>query len=287
MIFLLFFFTPFDGYCIVDVHSGEIKEVYNPQVVFGERFPVGSLFKVFLFLAFDYEERYFCKGEDTLEGKKYRCSVRDGHKEVSIEEAFVKSCNLFFLSKTKKEWLDSLKRFIKNLKITKKVGADIPGEKESYLNINKDNFYEVIMGQGKDVMFTPISILTLFSGIANDGTAIKPWRYKKSSSVIFEIPDKKRLQKLRHLLRLVTKQGTAKVLKDTDISGKTGTARWIKGWRTYGWFAGYFPFYSPRYAVVVFLHKGEGKDAAEITKKIVERFKKKNGVSTLFNTRKY
>ncbi len=262
----------------MEVKTGRIKEVYNSTLIFRKRFPVGSIFKVILSLAFDYPFCYLCLGKERIEGKIYKCSLRDGHGKTDFYSAFINSCNLYFLKFTEKKQLDSLINFVKRLRITEKVGKDISGEINSRFILTKDNFYEVIMGQGKDVMFTPISILALFSGIANDGVFLKPC-FSGEKEVLTQIEDKKRIRRIKHLLRAVAEKGTAKILKDTEIAGKTGTAKWINGWRYHGWFVGYFPFYSPEYAVVVFLYKGEGKDAAKIAKKVVEKFAE-NGMSS-------
>ena len=52
------------------------------------------------------------------------------------------------------------------------------------------------------------------------------------------------------------------------VAGKTGTAVASEGAWTHGWFAGYAPAAKPEVAVVVFLERGHGADAAALAAKI-------------------
>jgi cell division protein FtsI/penicillin-binding protein 2 len=46
----------------------------------------------------------------------------------------------------------------------------------------------------------------------------------------------------------------------------------LGNWVTHGWFAGFAAFHDPRIAVVVFLERGEGSDAAQIAGQVVAAY---------------
>jgi cell division protein FtsI/penicillin-binding protein 2 len=52
------------------------------------------------------------------------------------------------------------------------------------------------------------------------------------------------------------------------IAGKTGTAGSSGGAATHGFFAGYAPASRPRVAIVVYLERGRGMDAAALARPV-------------------
>jgi cell division protein FtsI/penicillin-binding protein 2 len=73
-------------------------------------------------------------------------------------------------------------------------------------------------------------------------------------------------------VRAVVVTGTANVLAaaPVTVAGKTGTAETSDD-KTHAWFAGFFPFENPRYAVCVFLERGgHGYSSSILAKRIIE-----------------
>ena len=71
--------------------------------------------------------------------------------------------------------------------------------------------------------------------------------------------------------------GTANIMASLPVAvaGKTGTAQ-VSGREgdNHAWFAGFFPFDEPRYAICVFLERGgHGFAASTTVKRIIERMK--------------
>ncbi len=93
--------------------------------------------------------------------------------------------------------------------------------------------------------------------------AVKEIRYKNGTS-FFQFKDHKvegkrlsytTITKLQQLLRSVVtmKEGTGSAFQGLPVSvaGKSGTAQTGKGNKVNRWFAGYFPYDNPKYALVV------------------------------------
>jgi penicillin-binding protein 2 len=65
--------------------------------------------------------------------------------------------------------------------------------------------------------------------------------------------------------------GTGNVLANAPVSvaGKTGTAETSDD-KTHAWFAGFFPYERPRYAICVFLERGgHGYSSSILSKQII------------------
>ena len=83
-------------------------------------------------------------------------------------------------------------------------------------------------------------------------------------------------------MRMAVTEGTANSLGHSTvaIAGKTGTAEtgWVKDGKTlvHGWFCGYFPYDSPRYAVSVLMENGGSGalSALPVFEKIAEEITK-------------
>jgi cell division protein FtsI/penicillin-binding protein 2 len=67
-------------------------------------------------------------------------------------------------------------------------------------------------------------------------------------------------------------EGTGNVLSSLSVpvAGKTGSAQAPPG-LAHGWFAGFFPYKNPKYAICVFLeHAGAGYASCVVTKQIID-----------------
>lgn len=133
------------------------------------------------------------------------------------------------------------------------------------------------MSIGYESQVPPISTLTFYNAIANNGKMMRPRFVKqvvKNGEVIMDFPPEvmresickeKTLHELQTILEHVVSQGLGKKAgsKSFKVAGKTGTAQMSKG--TAGYknggtnyllsFAGYFPADAPRYSCIVCIQK--------------------------------
>ena len=129
------------------------------------------------------------------------------------------------------------------------------------------------MSIGYETQVPPISTLTFYNAIANNGRMMQPRFVKKvmkDGQVIAEYPPvvlKEQIAKpqtiktMQTILRHVVSQGLGKQAgsQSFPVSGKTGTAQiWNRGGKTSSYllsFAGFFPPDNPRYSCIVCIQK--------------------------------
>ncbi|MBR6945303.1 MAG: transpeptidase family protein [Prevotella sp.] len=133
------------------------------------------------------------------------------------------------------------------------------------------------MSIGYETQVPPISTLTFYNAIANNGKMMKPRFVKqvvKDGVVLQEFPTEviipqickeKTLKEMQTILHHVVSQGLGKKAgsKSFKVAGKTGTAQVSKGAGGYKSgqtnyllsFAGYFPADAPRYSCIVCIQK--------------------------------
>ncbi len=132
------------------------------------------------------------------------------------------------------------------------------------------------MSIGYETGVPPISVLTFYNGIANNGVMVKPrfvTRIERDGVTVKEYPvevlrrqmcSPEALGKIQTMLEQVVSIGLGKTagVKGVRVSGKTGTAQKADG---HGYksgtvnyllsFAGYFPSDRPQYSCIVCIHK--------------------------------
>lgn len=133
------------------------------------------------------------------------------------------------------------------------------------------------MSIGYETQVPPISTLTFYNAIANNGKMMRPrfvTKVVKNGETIMEFPpevmrkqiaNEKSIKELQHILEEVVSCGLGKKAGSPNfkVSGKTGTAQMSKGASGYKSgvvnyllsFAGYFPSDNPRYSCIVCIQK--------------------------------
>lgn len=148
------------------------------------------------------------------------------------------------------------------------------------------------MSIGYVTQIPPISTLTFYNGIANDGKMMRPRFVKailRNGEVIEEKPPvvireqmakPEAIKDVQACLRAVVTDGVGRKINSKlfHISGKTGTAQvWTAHGRSAEYlvsFAGYFPAEAPRYSCIVCIEKagsaGGALDCGPVFKRIAE-----------------
>lgn len=206
---------------------------------------------------------------------------------LSFHESFARSCNRAFAELTEElieEDENVVETYAKALGVMGTVGwqgsffhnpsfRQLAEEKATVIWKNKGDKFshkatdQTAIGQ-KNVRLSPLAIANMMATIARDGEkrevkAVKEILYKNGMPLYrFEEHELKgervgraAIRELQQLLREVvtSKKGTGAVYNKLPltVAGKSGTAQTGKGNRVNRWFAGYFPYETPRYVLVV------------------------------------
>jgi cell division protein FtsI/penicillin-binding protein 2 len=258
---------------VMDLKTGRLIAATDPEILFAKRYPPGSVAKIMTGLLalqenLELPNEFVCKGLEIVEGDTQRCSVRTGHGEVDFSRALSQSCNLYFQNLANELDAKELIELWRRLRLDEKVGVDLPGEVESVIQTPESDSAKLAfaIGQGYAIQLTPVAMLALISGIATQGQLLRPKLSQGPPQVLSNFPSQKALARIRPILRDVVRSGTARQtnISTVQVAGKTGSATVLGNWVTHGWFVGFAPYEAPQIAVVVFLERGEGKDAARL-----------------------
>lgn len=225
----------------------------------------GSTIKAFLGLAaleienFDPSKPISCPGWFTLPGSshQFRDWKKTGHGTVSLHDAVVQSCDVYFYKLAVAMEVDAIKKFLEPFGFGKKTGVDLLDESVGLLpsvawkRARGQPWYPgetVITGIGQgSVLVTPLQLATATATLANHGVRMKPQLVRamedaKTRVVKETVPeayaqiplkDKTHLDiQIQNLMDVVhTNRGTAYGIgynAPYKIAGKTGTAQ-VKG----------------------------------------------------------
>ncbi|MEH7223158.1 penicillin-binding transpeptidase domain-containing protein [Bacillus sp. JJ1566] len=211
------------------------------------------------------------------------------HGMLNFHNSFAKSCNYTFASLAQEllqKDQDVIEKYSEMLGLLGPVGwngdvfrfqdfKQIPNEKNGQIWTDEKDKHvskaiaQTAIGQ-KDVRVTPLGIANMMSTIARGGSkkevrTVSDVLYKNGTTLFsFSKQDMEgpkiapyTASRLQELLRGVVTSGTGQRFADLpyNVAGKSGTAETGKKQGETGlvntWFAGYFPFENPKYALVV------------------------------------
>lgn len=208
--------------------------------------------------------------------------VGEGHP--TVKQCFWESSNIAFGYLTTEAFESNPQRFIDLIyktKINEPLNLDIKGEGKPYIKSTSSKLWSKVslpwMSIGYEETVTPITLLTYYNAIANDGKMVKPQFVKEirrgnevvktfDTIVINEkIASDRTIKTLQELLCGVVENGTAKLLKTCafPVAGKTGTAQIAQNGnynkKNYtASFVGYFPADDPKYTCIVVISNPMG-----------------------------
>lgn len=277
--------------------DGEYREVKNNAVA--DLLEPGSVFKTAsLMVALDdgvVDPTYMVETGSGI-WDMYGAKMRDhnwhkgGYQTISLPRTLEVSSNIGvsriidrFYGKNPEKFVEGINRLglSANLNLPL-VGATAPrirmpkkNSRGQYINWSKTAL--PWMSIGYETQIPPISTLTFYNAIANNGKMVRPrfvQRIVKDGEVIQEFPTEvikekickeKTLREMQTILEHVVSQGLGKKAGSPSfkVAGKTGTAQVSKGAGGYKTgmtnyllsFAGYFPADAPRYSCIVCIQK--------------------------------
>ncbi len=198
----------------------------------------------------------FCPGYLRFGHRSYRCWKKSGHGNISIHQAIVGSCDVFFYQVGLRLGVDRLAFYSRAFGLGKPTGIQLPGEKGGLIpdsRWKRKRFHEpwyqgetlsIAIGQGY-VLATPLQMAMLMASVANDGKLLRPLVVSKIVDIGGKTLKKckaeirSRLPLSEKTLKIVKSglwgvvnepHGTARRarLKDISVSGKTGTAQVVR-----------------------------------------------------------
>ena len=232
--------------------------------------------------------------------------ARGGYGVIDITKVLMVSSNIGVSRVIDENYHNQPEKFVEGiykLGIATPLDLDIPGaaKKPNIRKPTKDNWSKTAlawMSIGYETQVPPISTLTFYNAIANNGVMVKPKFVKsivKDGQVIEEIPTEvlnpaiaspKTIEQIQVILEKVVSEGLGKRAgsKQFHVSGKTGTAQVSQGKGGYKTgkmqylvsFCGYFPSEEPKYSCIVAIQKSGlpasgGLMAGSVFSEIAER----------------
>lgn len=277
---------------VLDPQSGRIRAIVNPQIAFENAYAPGSTIKPFTTLAalraglIDKDSRALCREHYARQGFATVCAHPRDLPPFNPSEAIAYSCNYYFgrLGERLDEKL--LSETLVSFGFGKHV---LPNgeDREGQLLRGKIDPRNAL-GEGNHLQATPIQLITAYAALINGGRLLTPDRKSLEEFQVRErshlsiAPEHRSLilDGMRGAVAFGTASRAGLSSAELTIFGKTGTSTPLKGFRSQGWFVGFAASSSDsivaadqaRLAVLVFLKRGHGSDAAVVSRPIFQEF---------------
>jgi penicillin-binding protein 2 len=287
--------------------SSPDKPLFN-RAVRGQ-YPPGSTIKQFVALAglasgvTTSRRTTYCSGAFSLPGHshRFRCWRRGGHGAMSLEQALVQSCDVYFYDLANRMGIDRLSGFLSDFGFGALTGIDVAGElgglmptREWKQRVRKQAWYPgetliVGIGQGS-FLATPLQLAVATAAIANHGKVIRPQVARAAQapgasaaeqlpmiSHTIDLADEHQWELIIDAMAKVVESGTARRIRSADyrIAGKTGTSQVFslgqnqrynaatlpKHLKDHALFVAFAPVEDPRIALAVIVENGGGGGA--------------------------
>jgi SpoIID/LytB domain protein len=290
---------------VMDPQTGRVRAIVNPQIAFTENLPPGSTIKPFSALAamksglINETSQTLCREKYTHDGFQTVCSHPRDLAPLNPTEAIAYSCNYYFGKVGERLDAFTFDSTLTEFGFGKSTGMN-PGLEAQGKLPRKGWHSQNAIGETVELQATPIQLLDAYSALVNGGRLFTPQLapakgYVPQLRATVPIKDEYRSQ-IVNGMRGAVRYGTAETAGlyslPAYIFGKTGTATQINGFRSQGWFVGFAaPLSSPasspqessnaeresapdnvKLAVLVFLARAHGSDAAQVARPIFEEY---------------
>lgn len=281
---------------VMDPQTGRIRAVVNPELAFQESLPPGSTIKPFTTLAalrsnlIDENSRTACREEYSFDDYHTVCSHPRELPPLNPTDAIAYSCNYYFGRLGERLNESGFVSTLNEFGFGRKTGVNIENEAQGKLLRNGWRPRNAI-GESNSVLATPVQVINAYSALVNGGHLLTPrigssrgFVGKRQSDLAIDAGQRLMIVKgMRGAVRYGTAETAGLYKLPTYVFGKTGTATQLDGFRSQGWFIGFAstpgtngePETNPervRLAVLVFLAKAHGSEAAEVAQPIFEEF---------------
>ena len=262
-------------------------------------YPPASILKMVTAIAalemglLDLEEPHYppCEGELEFGDRVFGCHKEGGHGELTLRQAIVQSCDVFFYHLGQDVGIGNWSRYASALGFGRPTGIDIAegGDGEARGLVPTRAYYEkrgnwvggfmlnLCIGQG-EMLVTPLQAARYTAALAV-GKLPQPHVLRDGAPhppTPVQISDRT-LQQIRSVLLDVVEglHGTGRRarIEGIHVAGKTGTAQNSHG-EDHAWFIAFAPVDSPRIALAVLAENAGhgGEVAAPIARQILETY---------------
>ncbi len=236
-----------------------------------------------------------CTGEITVAGRVFHCHNEEGDGALSIKTALTKSCNPFFIQLGAEIGETLLLQTASDLSFGKAftvaLGMDTAAGSLPQSPLLEAELANLSFGQG-ELSATPVQIALMMAAVANGGKTPCPSLVEgitdgsgniteewESTPPVYALTEEVAAAVAEDLISAVAENPESLAASEiVTIAGKTGTAQtgqYDETGEEYcnGWFAGFFPAESPKYAAVVLCEEciSGNLDAAPVFRRIAER----------------
>ena len=263
---------------VVDPASGFVLGSLNADTFFLQKYPPGSLVKVFTLLAYRAEHGnkspiFYCPA--SVANDPLGCWDRNGHGKLDAQSAIGFSCNVYFRQLAEQITPETFIRTLTDFGLISKR-SDLP----------TSCMQDVMVGKTTEWQLYPALLLRAYSAFYNHGNLWGIKRGNVSAPRSFSYVQHDLLQLIRNGMYRSGRNGTsmqAAIQSGVEVLGKTGTSmvsqNGIANWRhTQGWWIGFYPDDKPRIAIMTFSPNGRGaSDAAPLGGKVLSLYLERNG----------
>ena len=276
---------------VMDPQTGRVRAVVNPALAFDQAFAPGSTIKPFTALAamrsgvIDKDSEMLCREYYSHDDFKTTCSHPKDLPPFDPSEAIAYSCNYYFGKLGERLSEDSFRTTLSSFGFGRRTGINVEAESAGSLARGGWN-PQAALGEGTYAQVTPAQLLNAYSALVNGGRLFVPQIAKAngfhpSTGTGVEIDDSHRaviVAGLRGAVRFGTAQASGLSSLPLNVFGKTGTSTPFRGFRTQGWFVGFASKSEAdetapedvRLAVLVFVKRSHGADAAALARPVFE-----------------
>ncbi len=270
-------------------------------------YPPGSVFK-FVTAAAGLESGQItpdwqaeCLGIHWISTWPYRCWKEIGHGRISIEQAIVESCDIFFYNVGLQIKVDTLHDWAENFGFGHRSGVDLRSEaaglvpdavwkeQTQHMPWFPGNTVMMSIGQGY-LLATPMQLAVATSALANGGMLVTPHLLKQVTTASGQLirenapAPRGKIKLSSETLRLIQRAMTRAVddrrgtawrarVAGVSVAGKTGTAQNPHG-EDHAAFVCFAPVENPQIAIAVLVENGGegGLTAAPIARAVMEAY---------------
>jgi penicillin-binding protein 2 len=247
-----------------------------------------------------------CNGIADFYGRPFKCWVygKGAHGHVTLHEAVVHSCDIFFYNLGKRLGIDRISYYASQLGLGRRTGIDLPAEQEGLVPSEewKERVYKqkwfpgetisVAVGQGATTV-TPLQLAHTIGGIAMGGIFRRPhllFGAKDADQNGFPVSEETTEKVTQAMFDVVNEAGgTAHGahLEGIEFCGKTGSSQLIsneglkragghvgKQFADNAWFVGFAPRRNPEIIVAVLVEHGlhGATAAAPVARDIIKAY---------------